>query len=61
VKYTVTGGAYTFFILQEPYSPNGKRHLDHNASVDADFLKIVLLGVSTFAKKILEVIFAPKN
>jgi hypothetical protein len=60
VKYTVTGGVYVIFILREPYSPNGKRHLDHNASIDADFLKEVPFGVSRFAKKILGVIFAPK-
>jgi hypothetical protein len=34
------------------YSPNGNRHLDHNAPIDADFLKEVLSGVSKFAKKI---------
>jgi hypothetical protein len=30
-----------FFILPDPYSPNGNSHLDHNASIDADFLKEV--------------------
>jgi hypothetical protein len=60
VKYTVTGGVYLFFILPDPYSPNGNSHLDHNASIDADFLKEVPFGVSRFAKKILGVIFAPK-
>jgi hypothetical protein len=50
-----------FFILPEPYSPNGNSHLDHNASIDADFLKEVPFGVSRFANKILGVIFAPKN
>jgi hypothetical protein len=50
-----------FFILREPYSPNGNSHLDHNASIDADFLKKVPFGVSRLAKKILGVIFAPKN
>jgi hypothetical protein len=44
VKYTVTGGVYLFFILREPYSPNGNSHLDHNASIDADFLKEVPFG-----------------
>jgi hypothetical protein len=43
-----------------PYSPNRNSHLDHNASVDADFLKKSLLGMSRFAKKILGIIFAPK-
>jgi hypothetical protein len=45
VKYTVTGGVYPFsFILREPYSPNGNSHLNHNASIDADFLKEVPFG-----------------
>jgi hypothetical protein len=40
LKYTVTAGVCLFLlILREPYSLNGKRHLDHNASIDADFLK----------------------
>jgi hypothetical protein len=60
VKYTVTGGVYLLFILPEPYSPNGKRHLDHNASIDADFLKEVPFGVSRFAKKILGSYLPPK-
>jgi hypothetical protein len=30
-----------FLIHPEPYSPNGNRHLDHNASTDADVLKEV--------------------
>jgi hypothetical protein len=51
---------FTFlFILRQPYSPNGKRHLDHNASIDADFLDKKPFGVSGFAKEILGVIFAP--
>jgi hypothetical protein len=62
VKYTVTGGVYLFlFILPDLYSPNGNSHLDHNASIDADFLRVVPFGVSRFAKKILGVKFAPKN
>jgi hypothetical protein len=62
VKSTVTGGFNLFFfILREPYSPNGKRHLDHNASIDAHFLQEVPFGMSRFAKKIVRVIFAPKN
>jgi hypothetical protein len=61
VKYTVTKGVYLFFILRQAYSPNGNSHLYHNASIDADFLKEVPFGVSRFAKKILGVIFAPKN
>jgi hypothetical protein len=50
-----------FFILRHAYSPNGNSQLDHNASIDADFLKEVPFGVSIFAKKFLGVIFAPKN
>jgi hypothetical protein len=49
------------FYSSGPYSPNGNSHLDHNASIDADFLKVVSFGVSRFAKKISGVIFAPKN
>jgi hypothetical protein len=44
VKYTVTPGVYPFFILPEPYSPNGNSQVDHNASIDADFLKEVPFG-----------------
>jgi hypothetical protein len=50
-----------FFILRHAYSPNGNSQLDHNASIDADFLKEVPLGVSKIAKTFLGVIFAPKN
>jgi hypothetical protein len=32
---------FPFFILPEPYSPNRNSHLDHNASIDADFPKEV--------------------
>jgi hypothetical protein len=51
---------FFFFILPDPYSPNGNSHLDHNASIDADFLKEVPFGVSRF-QKILWVIFAPET
>jgi hypothetical protein len=50
-----------FFFLPEPYIPNRNSHLDHNASIDADFLKKVPFGVSKFAKNILGVIFAAQN
>jgi hypothetical protein len=33
-----------FSILRQSYSPNGNSHLDHNASIDADFLKEVPFG-----------------
>jgi hypothetical protein len=49
------------FFYFSAYSPKGNSQLDHNASIDADFLKEVLFGVSRFEKKILGVIFAPKN
>jgi hypothetical protein len=49
-----------FFILPDPYSPNGNSHLDHNASIDADFLKEVPLWGVKICKKILGVIFASK-
>jgi hypothetical protein len=61
VKYTITRKVFTFCILPEPYSPNGNSHVDHNTSIDADFLEEVPFGMSKFAKKILGVIFAPKN
>jgi hypothetical protein len=32
------------FILPDFYSPNRNSHLDHNASIDADFLKEVPFG-----------------
>jgi hypothetical protein len=48
------------FILRHAYSPNGNSQLDHNDSINADFLKEVPFGVSIL-KKILGVIFAPKN
>jgi hypothetical protein len=52
VKYTVTGGVYIFYFYSSgTYSPNGNSQLDHNASIDADFLKEVPFGVSRFAKK----------
>jgi hypothetical protein len=53
VKYAVTKSVYLFFILPDLYSPNGNSHMDQNASIDADFLRVVPFGVSRFAKKIL--------
>jgi hypothetical protein len=36
---------YLFFlILRHAYSPNGNSHLDQNASIDADFLRVVPFG-----------------
>jgi hypothetical protein len=52
--------SFLFLILRHAYRPNGNSQLDHNASIDADFLKEVPFGVSIFAKKFLGVIFAPK-
>jgi hypothetical protein len=40
-----------FFILPDPYSPNGNSHLDHNASIDADSLKQVLFGSFEICKE----------
>jgi hypothetical protein len=48
-----------FFILPEPYSPNGNSHLDHNASIEANFLKEVPFGCRDL-QKTLRVTFAPK-
>jgi hypothetical protein len=41
-----------FSILPEPNSPNGNSHMDHNSSIDADFLKEVLFGGVEICKKI---------
>jgi hypothetical protein len=49
-----------FFILRHAYSPNGNSQLDHNASIDADFLKEVPFGVWIFAKKFLGSYLPPK-
>jgi hypothetical protein len=49
------------FILRHAYSPNGNSHLDHNASVDADFLKEVPFGGLDICKQSFRVKFAPKN
>jgi hypothetical protein len=52
VKYTVTGDVYLFFfILPDLYSPNGNSHLDQNASVDADFLRVVPFGGIEISKE----------
>jgi hypothetical protein len=53
VKYTVTRGTHVFIFLSfhSPghYSPNRKSYLDHNASVDADFLnEVPFRGVEIF-------------
>jgi hypothetical protein len=40
-----------FFILPDPYSANGNSHLDHNASIDADFLKEVPFGGIKISEK----------
>jgi hypothetical protein len=50
-----------FFILPDPYSPNGNSHLDHNASIDADFLKEVPFGGVEICKENFRVTFALKN
>jgi hypothetical protein len=39
-----------FFILPDPCSPKGNSHLDHNTSIDADFLKEVPFGGVEFGK-----------
>jgi hypothetical protein len=50
-----------FFILRQAYRPNKKSNLDHNASIDADFLKEVPFGGLDNCKDNFRVIFAPKN
>jgi hypothetical protein len=52
---------FTFSFLRQAYSPTWNSQLDHNASIDADFLKEVPFGGLDIAKKFLRVIFAPKN
>jgi hypothetical protein len=50
-----------FFILPDPYSLNGNRHLDHNASIDADFLKeMPFMGVEICKKHLRGQICPPK-
>jgi hypothetical protein len=62
VKCTVTRGIYlSFFHSYGTLLLERNSHLDHYASIDADFLKEVPFGVLRPAKKILGVIFAPKN
>jgi hypothetical protein len=39
------------FILPKSYSPNGNSHLNHNASVNADFLKQVLVFGAEIGKE----------
>jgi hypothetical protein len=43
---------FPFFILREAHSPNGNSQLDHNASIDADFLKEVPFGGLDICKEI---------
>jgi hypothetical protein len=50
-----------FFILPEPYSPNGNSHLDHNASIDADFLKEVPFGGVEICKENFRGHICPQN
>jgi hypothetical protein len=42
--YSYESVYHFFFILPDLYSPNGNSHLDHNASIDADFLRVVPFG-----------------
>jgi hypothetical protein len=50
-----------FLFFRTPTcSPNGN-NLDHNASIDADFLKEVPFGGLEICKENCRIIFAPKN
>jgi hypothetical protein len=62
VNYTVTRAVYhDFLILPEPHSPNRKSYLDHNASIDADFLKKVPFGAIEVCNENLRGHICPKN
>jgi hypothetical protein len=50
-----------FLILRHAYSPNGNSQLDHNASMDADFLKEVPFGGLNIHKEIFKGHIPPKN
>jgi hypothetical protein len=50
-----------FFILRHAYSPNGNSHLDHNASIDADFLKEVPFGGLDICKEIFRGHICPQK
>jgi hypothetical protein len=49
-----------FYSSDTLYSPNGRSHLDHIASIHADCLKEVHFGVSRLGKKILGSNLPPK-
>jgi hypothetical protein len=50
-----------FFLLRHAYSPNGNSQLDHNASIDADFLKEVPFGGLDIWKKIFRGHICPQK
>jgi hypothetical protein len=50
-----------FFILRHAYSPNGKSHPDHIASIDADFLKEVPFGGLDICKEIFRGQICPEK
>jgi hypothetical protein len=52
---------FSFFILRHAYSPNGNSQLDHNASIDADFLKEVLFGSVDNCKEIFQGHICPQK
>jgi hypothetical protein len=51
---------HPFLILPDPYSPNRKSHLDHNASIDEDFLKEMSFGGVEICKQVLGPYLPPK-
>jgi hypothetical protein len=50
-----------FFFLRHAYSPNGNSQLDHNASIDADFLKEVPFGGLDICKEIFRGHICPQK
>jgi hypothetical protein len=62
VKYSYPRNAcLPFYYSSRSYSPNGNSHLDHNASIDADFRKEMPFWGVKISKKDVRVIFAAEN
>jgi hypothetical protein len=56
-----TATAVHLYILPDLYSPNGNSHLDHNASIIADFLKEVNFWGVENCKENFKGQISPKN
>jgi hypothetical protein len=60
--YSYQKSVYLFiFILRHAYSPNGNSQLDHNASIDSDFLKEVSFGGLDICKENFRGHICPKS